>query len=129
MKSEILNGFFNLRRDIKHYFGYEDDWEMLPLDDERDMYWMLVEGKSPFVVYSEAPLTPKTISEGEFCFGPVFDHRKTRRTAYRRDDLVAVPVDTQTDGNKFLMIFDTAKEVESTDYAELRRALDLVMGW
>jgi len=125
MKSDTLNGFFNLRREIKDYFGYKDDWEMLPIDDERDMNWMLVEGKTPFVIYSEKPITPETMFEDGCCFGPVCGFLTTHRTAYRCEDLVAIPVDTQNDGNKFLMIFTTSKEVPVSEHAALRRKLDL----
>lgn len=129
MKPEMLNGFFSLRKEIQAYFGYEEDWEVLPLSDERDMYWMLVEDKAPFILYSSEPITAETIAEGDVVIGVVHDAHKTRRTAYRRDDFVAVPVDTRWDGNKYLMIFDVAKEVPPEDSDLVRRSIDLAMGW
>jgi len=129
MKRETLNGYFNLRREIQDYFGYKEDWEVLPLSDEREMYWMLVEDKTPFIVYSTEPLTTDTINDIGICIQFVYGHYKTRRTAYRRDDLVAVPLGPDIDGNKFLMIFDAAKEFPTSARAELRRQVELVMGY
>lgn len=131
MENETLNGFFRLRREIQDYFGYEEDWDVLPLCDERDMYWMLVKGRKPFIVYSEKPITPESIANGDIdiVVGVIHDVLNTRRTLYRRDDLVAVPVDTKWDGNKYLMIFDTAKEVPASERAAVTQTILLGMGW
>ena len=129
MKREALNGYFSLHREIQDYFGYKEDWEVLPLSDERDMYWMLVEGKSPFVVYSTEPLTVDAINDIGICIQFVYGCHRTRRTAYRRDDLVAVPLGPDIDGNRFLMIFDAAKEAPFFERFALRCQLELVMGY
>ena len=129
MKTEILNGFFNLRKEIQDYFGYEEDWEVLPLSDEREMFWMIVEGKTPFIIYSEKPITVESIADGDVVIGAIHGIHQTRRTAYRREDLVAIPVDTKWDGNKYLMIFDTEKEVPHSERAALANQIALGTGW
>lgn len=43
----------------------------------------------------------------------IYTQRFLPKWVYRADELTMICVDTQTDGNKFLMIFDNAKEVES----------------
>ncbi len=40
-----LDEYLALQKEIFDYFGYVEDWAVLPIDDRRDFYWFQ-EGKS-----------------------------------------------------------------------------------
>jgi len=114
MKSDILNGFFSLRREIEDYFGRDGKWEAFRIDDQRELYWMVVEGTKPMVVYSENPITIDSIAKGDVYIGSIYPTSilaEKCRTTCRREDLVAVPVETGMDGGRFLMMFSSKNEV------------------
>jgi hypothetical protein len=35
---QLLKDYFALQQQIHDYFGYEEDWVTIPLDDATDMY-------------------------------------------------------------------------------------------
>ena len=40
---KILKEYFELQKQIFDYFGYVEDWKVIPLDDQTDQYWILNE--------------------------------------------------------------------------------------
>lgn len=38
---KILDEYFKLQKEIYKYFGYVEDWVVIPIDDKRDFYWSL----------------------------------------------------------------------------------------
>lgn len=110
---EDIDVYFDRKRAVHKAFGYKPDWVEIPLCDARQMFWMLFGGEGPGAraVWSDEPMTVESIRDGARIWsGPVYTQRFLEKWVYRMDTHVLVAVNTQTDGNKFLMIFDATKE-------------------
>ena len=113
---EILRHYFDLQQQIYAYFGYEENWVVIPLDDCTRAYWWVEEdalGRG-IVVYSHEPFTPELIRAGEQIYNvSIYTQRHLSRWVYRGEAYSMICVDTHTDGNKFLMVFDNTKEIDA----------------
>ena len=112
-----INTYFDLKKEIHDYFGYKEDWVTIPMDDQRDQYWMLTsEGIGGQYVHSPIPFTEETMNVGNEIYGGwLYCQRFLKKWVYRGERYTLVCADTKTDGNKFLMIFDNHKECKD-DY-------------
>jgi hypothetical protein len=120
IKNKILL-YFGLAKQIHEYFGYVEDWVSIPMEDNLAHYWMIV-GKEDngTCVHSHYPFCKKSIEEGKDIYsGPIYTQRFLPKWVYRGEELTMVCVDTQTDGNKFLMIFDNEKECKDENLKNL----------
>lgn len=100
---KILDDYFTLQKEIYEYFGYDEGWRVLPLDDCREMFWYADE-KYGLVRFAK---TEKELQTGD---GECYSNDIYHKHVYRRAECTAIGVDTSTDGNMFLQIFDNAKE-------------------
>jgi len=109
---ELLEEYFKLQKKIYEYFDYVEDWVVIPLDDATEMYWQIDggEGYDGSVVYCEIKEAVEKRTGQEYG-GPIYTQRFLPKWVYRADDYTMICIDTQTDGNKFLMVFDNKKEV------------------
>ena len=107
---KTLKDYFNLQKKVYDYFGYAEDWRVIPLEDATDAYWHLTgEGSGDSVCFS-----PKKEFDDEGCLymNRVYTQRFLPKWVYRGEDYTMVCVDTHVDGNKFLQVFDNSKEVK-----------------
>ena len=102
-----LDAYFALQKEIYDYFGYVEDWVVIPLDDRRDMIWKLVDGNS--VHYWEKG------EETDLCEDIIYTQCHLPKWVYRGKDYTMICVDTHTDGNKFLQIFSNDKESQTLE--------------
>ena len=104
---EMLDQYFSLQQEIYEYFGYVEDWVVLPIDDTRDHFWKVDEkiGRVTFWKKYE-DLEPENYFENS-----IYTQRHLSKWVYRGEDYTMILVDTHTDGNKFLQIFANALEV------------------
>lgn len=110
---QLLDDFLELRRKIFDYFGYVEDWRVLPLDDRRGHHWMLMQHStgSGEVAWSPEPFTEEAIEAGQAVFSAaIYTQRHLPKWVYRGPEHTMVVVDTNTDGNQLLMIFDNSLE-------------------
>lgn len=107
---KALDDYFSLQKQIYDYFGYVEDWVVIPLDDQRSMFWRIEggEGYGGEVMWAET--VEKLNSDGDYYSGPVYTQRFLPKWVYRGAEFTMICVDTHTDGNKFLMVFDNTKE-------------------
>jgi len=93
---------------IHEYFGYKEDWVVIPIDDGTDYYWRLNlnEDGGGTVDFGE------TTEEIETYSNEIYTQRFLKKWVYRGKDFTMICVDTQMDGNKFLQIFDNSKEIK-----------------
>lgn len=106
---ELLDRYNALRTEVFAYFGYVEDWRVLPLDDARQYFWKL-DGEGPgTVMFAE---TEKELAEenGNYYVNEIYTQRHLPKWVYRGADFTMVVVDTHTDGNKFLQVFANANE-------------------
>ena len=111
-----LKKYFDLQQKIYDYFGYVEDWVVIPLEDSTRYNWVLIQGigGGGRVWYSEAEFTPDMIRDGSQLYSCIiYTQRFLPRWVHRADDYAMICADTQTDGNKFLMVFDNSKELSN----------------
>jgi hypothetical protein len=112
---KALDKYLALQKEIFNYFGYHEDWVVIPIDDRREMYWQLLEpGDSTHsrgsVMYHIKPLTNESVADGETFEDEIYTQRFLPKWVYRGEDYTMICVNPRTDGNKFLAIFNNAKE-------------------
>lgn len=112
---KLLDDYLALREQIFAYFGYVEDWVVIPLDDQRARFWRIEggEGHGGEVMYADT--LEQLDSDGDYYSGSIYTQRFLPKWVYRGAEFTMIAVDTHTDGNKFLMVFDNAKEVRDAD--------------
>lgn len=107
----MFDEYFKLQQEIHEHFGYQEDWVVIPLVDHREYYWRLNGGgQGSFVTYFEEPLTDEIIEDGEYYEAEIYTQRFLPKWVYHAKDYTLICMDTHTDGNKYLGIFDNGKE-------------------
>lgn len=106
---ELLNKYNQVRQEIFDYFGYVEDWCVIPLDDSTEYYWYL-QGEGPGEVHFAKTAKELITQSGNYYVNIIYTQRFLPKWVYRGKDYTMICVDTRTDGNKFLQIFDNAKE-------------------
>lgn len=115
---EMLKAYFELQEKIYSFFGYKEDWKVIPLDDCTEMYWCCTtknEKSHGKVLFCKEPLTKEIIEYGDYYEDTIYTQRFLPKFIYRTENYTMISVDTQTDGNCFLAIFDNTKEVKYED--------------
>ena len=115
---ELLQEYFKLQKEIYEYFGYVEDWVVIPLNDGTDWHWHLSgEGSGNFLRYAsdEDALNDPDMNYYE---GAVYTQKFLPKWVYRTDLYTMVCVDTKCDGNKFLMVLDNSKEHALQEHLE-----------
>ncbi len=111
---ELLDKFNDIKQEIFDYFGYVEDWVKIPLDDAREYFWKLDENEhgGGEVCYAETQTDLDDVDAGNYYANTIYTQRFLEKWVYRGKDFTMICVDTHTDGNKFLQIFDNSKEVK-----------------
>lgn len=110
-----LHKYFELQKEIHDYFGYQEDWRVIPLSNDTECYWFI---SNDILVYSKDPFTPETFDGGEFYSAEIFKQRFLPKYVYRTDDFTMVSVDTRTDMNVFLMVLSNDRECKDQSLIE-----------
>ena len=114
---DAIDRYFALEEDIKKTLGWVDSWKLLPLEDDRQSYWLFAggnkeTGQGSTVVTARKPITLEMAEKGDEVSGSeVYTQRGHDRWIFRVGGVVLIPVDTHTDGNVLLLLLDTAKEI------------------
>lgn len=112
-----IEQFGALELEIHEYFGYVEDWVKIPLESRLEDYWMLLDGA---YAYSPKPFTEESINAGTNTYsGRIYTQRFLPKWVYRALEMTMVCADTQTDGNKFLFLFDNSKECTDNKLKQL----------
>jgi hypothetical protein len=106
---QLLSDFFDLQQKVFDYFGYVENWRAIPLDDAREYYWRLF-GEGPGTVCFASTEVELKDCVGNYYENEIYTQRYLPKWVYRGADYTMICVDTHTDGNKFLQVFDNAKE-------------------
>lgn len=112
---KLLNDYFALQKQIYDYFGYVEDWKVIPLEDSTEYYWQLEQDSngSGVVRFAEDMEKLEDIDAGQYYEHEIYTQRFLPKWVYRTKDYTMISVDTHTDGNKFLAVFDNKKEVQN----------------
>lgn len=112
---KLLDDYFKLEKEIHDYFGYVEDWVKIPLNNDTEYYWA-VDGNNR-VVFAENKESLINL-DGNHYQNEVYTQRFLPKWVYRGPEYTMICVDTRTDGNKFLSVFDNAKEVPFSELNE-----------
>ena len=107
---DALDLYKSLQDEIHGYFGYEEDYCVIPLQDSRRYFWKL-DGEGPGTVrFANSEEKLKDEEAEEYCEEEIYTQRHLPKWVYRGAEFTMVVVDTRVDGNKFLRIFTNANE-------------------
>lgn len=109
---KLLDEYFKLQKEIYDHFGYVEDWVVIPLDDARDYYWTIDGGDNGSVRFADTIEDLDDDDSGNFYWNDIYTQRFLSKWVYRSEDYTMICVNTNTDGNKFLQIFDNSKEIK-----------------
>ena len=105
-----LNRYFTLQQEIYDYFGYQDDWVVISIDDNAiNCEWGL---------HLESDGGGKVTWKdkgGDIYSNLIYTQRFLPKWVYEGPEYTMVVVDTETDGNKFLQIFDNSLRNDSIE--------------
>lgn len=123
---DIVKEYFRYQEQLFKYFGYKQDWKVIPPEDQSGRYWMICgpeNENTTSVVYSDEPFTETSIIEGKICSSTIYTQHHLPKWIYRGSEHTMVSVDTHCDGNQLLMIFDNDKECKDQKLMDLYKTL------
>jgi hypothetical protein len=95
----MFDEYFRLGKEIHEYFGYVEDWSVIPMEDARSLWWAVVDDT---LVFYHSPLVMDVLKSGKFRTSYTFQ-------IWEADEYTMISADTHTNGNKFLFVLDNAK--------------------
>lgn len=104
---QLLKNYFDAKQELFDYFKYVENWKVIPVDDATQYYWM-IEGET--VLFADS-IEELESDEGDSYENSLYHQRFLPKVVYKGEEYTMIVVDTHTDGNKFLQIFDNSKEV------------------
>lgn len=124
---EKIDTYFAVMNAVHESFGYKEDWKVIPLEDGREYYWHL-DSKADDdcdarVIFAETPEQFQDAAAGNYYTNEIYSQRFLPKYIYRTDEYTLISVDTHTDGNKFLQIFDNSKELKDLDVEFVKEVL------
>ncbi len=105
-------------QDIYDYFGYEEKCKVFPIDDRTDYYWDISEDSVIFCNKKENMIwddknnvwtCPKNCHDDFFT--DEYFYGDNGKNIYFGKKFTMIVVDTRTDGNSFLAIYDNNKKL------------------
>ena len=109
-----IDKYFELQKEIYDYFGYVEDWVVIPIEDSRGYFWMIIdgEGHGGGVRFAEKKEELLNEDKREYYQNTIYTQCFLKKWVYRAKKYTMICADTHTDGNKFLQIFDNVKEIK-----------------
>ena len=123
MEKDLITQYFELQREVHNYFGYKEDWTVIPLNDDREYFWHLLQnndGGGKVVMWDGFPSAEKTV-DGNNLY--IYTQRFLPKWVYHGEEWTMVCTDTHIDGNRFLSVLDNQKEIKELP-TELLTALN-----
>jgi len=106
---KLLDDYFELQEQIYKYFDYHEDWVVIPIEDTREYFWRL-DGAGPGTIRFADTEELLNDPNKDYYENSIYTQRFLDKWVYRAKDYTMICVDTHTDGNRFLQIFDNNKE-------------------
>lgn len=107
---ELLYAHDVILKEIHDRFGYREDWRAFVIDDRRDKWWKIVDGHEVMFQHGDVAYSARAIDDGQYCSDEIYTYRHLPKHVYRTKSHTMILVDTHTDGNIFLAVFDNALE-------------------
>lgn len=106
---KMITEYFEMQKKIFEFFGYVEDWAVIPMTDSRDKFWRL-DGEGPGQLHYADSEEDLKNEAGDYYMDEIYTQRFLPKWVYRGDGFTMVCCDTQCDGNKLLRILDNSKE-------------------
>lgn len=106
----LLDQYNDIKKQIFDYFGYVEDWKVIPMEDSREYFWYITDEKDGEVRFANSIEELNDEDSYDYHSNEIYTQRFLPKYVYRGEEFTMVSVDTHTDGNKFLRIFDNSKE-------------------
>jgi hypothetical protein len=106
---KLLEDEKSARQALFVYFGYEEDWRVLPFDDATQYVWTL---HAEEVHYAKSARELTDEEAGNFYVNEIYTQRHLPKHVFRGADYTMILVDTHSDMNQFLQIFANDKEIK-----------------
>jgi len=103
---KLLDDYFTIQQEIYDYFGYKEDWAVIPIEDSREMFWRISDDD---VWFAEKEENLQDDEAGNYCANEIYKQRFLPKWVYVGKEYTMIVVDTGIDGNKFLQIFSNDK--------------------
>lgn len=117
--ARLLMSYMACEEAIHRFFGYEPSWRVIPISDNTAYWWWLSgEGSGDYVIFGEGDVK-EAIKGGQYYSNEIYTQRHLSRWVYRAESHTMICVDTRTDMNVFLAIFDNEKKVRDPDLVSL----------
>lgn len=124
---DSIDQYFSAMNAVYDGFGYEESWKVIPLEDARDYYWHLDskadDDSGATVIFAETVEQLQDEANGNYYTNEIYSQRFLPKYIYRAGEYTLISVDTRSDGNKFLQIFDNSKEVKDLDVEFVKEVL------
>lgn len=108
---EQLTNYTNALQEIYDYFDFKEDWTVFPIDDGTDYYWEVKEDEG-IVKFYDSVEAYRTEDGSHSYSNEILHHRHYPKAIYEGAEYTMIMVDTHTDGNRFLQIFDNFKKIK-----------------
>lgn len=121
---KALDNFNNSLQEIYDYFGYKEPYRVFSIDDRTDYFWNIQNNQVFFVKDKNNMIWDKDNTEwyypddcdddfycDEFYYVNSVPEKEKKKNIYEGDDYTLIVVDTRTDGNSFLAIYDNSKKI------------------
>lgn len=114
---KLLDEMLAAKNALFSYFGYKEDWRVYAAQDYRRFWWSLDEDEENVTFADKKGTLDLAIGGDEEALDACYTDEVLRdrflpQSVYRKDDYTMILVDTHTDGNKFLAVFDNKREVK-----------------
>jgi len=105
---ELINKYFNIQEKIYNYFGYQEQGRAIPMEDRRQYYWYVDNDEQVHYAESADELQNQ---DGKYYIDTLYRSRiGQQKNVLVGGNYTMIAVDTQTNGNVFLAIFDNDKK-------------------
>lgn len=109
---ELLDKEQAVRTEIFKYFGYVENWRVLPFQDCREYHWKIIsDGQGGDVMYASTTEDFDSDNVSDVYNDEIYTQRFLNKWVYRGEEFTMILVDTHCDGNQFLSIFTNALEI------------------
>lgn len=117
-EDNTIDDYFTLLQEVYDFFGYREDWCTFPIVDHRDDHWDIIkmekiEGSQDayrgYVIIHDNLMRNEDVLKGLITAFPIYTQRFLNKWVYETERYTMILVDTRTDGNKYLAIFDNEK--------------------
>lgn len=106
----LMEDYNKAEQAIFDHVGYVEDWAVIPLADSTMYFWQVDENENEWCKYAKS--LEDFHSDGNYYEDEIYTQRHLQKYVLRGEFYTMVSVDTHTDGNKLLMIFENSKEVK-----------------